>query len=89
MPISDLNPWKDEEDKGLSGDRGRGGSEIQELREEVNELFEDFLKRPFGLHPFSEEGTLARTFTPRMDVSETEKEFSITAELPGMDSDII
>jgi len=51
------------------------------LRQEMNRLFDDF-NRGFSLEPF--ESKFAG-FSPRVDVSETDKEIKITAELPGMD----
>jgi HSP20 family protein len=46
--------------------------------------FDDFVERFFyGWPAFSEESDL--TWAPRVDVNETEKEFIIDAELPGME----
>ncbi len=60
------------------------------LRKEVDRLFDDFgddfWRRPFRSLAGAERG-LAKQFAaaPAVDVSETEKAFEITAELPGMD----
>jgi len=51
------------------------------LRQEMNRLFDGF-DRGFLTEPF--EGRLD-SFRPRVDVSETDKEIRIAAELPGMD----
>jgi HSP20 family protein len=46
----------------------------------VNQVFDDFLDfGPFAL------GSAMTSFNPQLDVSETDREFLIAAELPGMD----
>jgi HSP20 family protein len=53
------------------------------LQKEMNSLFEDFFGG-FGLTP--SEGTFGEfQFTPRVNVSETDKMIEISAELPGID----
>lgn len=52
------------------------------IQRRMNRLFEDFFNEPFGLAPMREFG---QSFMPRVDVVEDEKEFRVTAELPGMD----
>ena len=75
--------------------RARGGVPIrrgevapfQEFQREMNRLFEDFFT-DFPLAPRGEWGgaELAPVaFRPRVDVSETDKEVKVCAELPGMD----
>lgn len=51
------------------------------LRQEINSLFDSFF-RGFDIEPFR--GRFG-TFSPNIDVKETEKDISVTAELPGMD----
>lgn len=51
------------------------------LRQAMNRLFDDF-DRGLWLEPFDRK---FEGFSPRVDVSETDKEIIITAELPGMD----
>lgn len=51
------------------------------LRHEMNRLFDDF-NRGFWSAPVE---SRFESFSPRVDVSETDKEIKITAELPGMD----
>lgn len=71
-----------------------GWAAFETLRHEIDRLFEDF--RPFGGRWPTErppsEGTLpgARAgwnLAPAMDMVEKEKEYEITAELPGMGED--
>lgn len=66
---------------------------LESLRREVDRLFEDFdggfWRSPFR-SPFFDVAPLRRggngfTAMPAVDVSETDKAYEITAELPGMD----
>jgi HSP20 family protein len=56
---------------------------LQSLQRQVNRLFDDFF-RGTDLRPFAEMGRVGE-FAPRIDVKETDKAFTVTAELPGMD----
>ncbi len=60
---------------------GRGESEntLTAFHHEVDKLFEDFSK---GVYPFGVGGGI---LSPKVDVSETDKEISIHAELPGLE----
>ena len=51
------------------------------LRREMDSVFDNFF-RGFDLEPFD---ARSGAFTPRVDVTENEKEIKISAELPGMD----
>ncbi|HAL91607.1 MAG TPA: molecular chaperone [Verrucomicrobia bacterium] len=55
------------------------------FQREMNRLFEDF----FGEYPLAERGVEGEwapaAFTPQVDVSETDTEVKVSAELPGMD----
>lgn len=54
------------------------------LQRRMNELFDSFF-RGFELEPFGAMGEWYGEFSPQVDVKETEKEISVTAELPGLD----
>jgi HSP20 family protein len=55
------------------------------FQREMNKLFDDFFGG-FDLSPWAPvERRLATPFTPHIDVSETDKEIRVSAELPGMD----
>lgn len=58
------------------------GHPLERFREEMDTLFDDFFK-DFSMEPF--DGGHARQFSPQIDVSETDKEIKVSAELPGMD----
>jgi HSP20 family protein len=57
-------------------------SDVMRFRNEMDRIFDNFFSDPFGLLPISR---LESAFTPRVDVVETEKEVTVTAEIPGMD----
>jgi HSP20 family protein len=74
MTLRDLTPWR-------QGRRRSYPNPFNVLREEMSGLFEDFF-REFDLEPFGEG---RRMFSPRVDVSESEKEITVSAELPGLE----
>jgi HSP20 family protein len=62
------------------------------LRQEIDRLFDDFGRgfwRPFGRSLLATEPLIRRELTlptmPAVDVTESEKAYEVTAELPGMD----
>lgn len=58
---------------------------FRDLQSEMNNLFEDFFT-DFPLAPYVGSRDLGlERFSPLMDVSETDKEVKVSAELPGMD----
>jgi HSP20 family protein len=57
---------------------------LYSLQRDVNRLFEDFL-RGFDLRPLRMAEEKWGGFNPKMDLEETDKEYRITAELPGME----
>jgi HSP20 family protein len=58
---------------------------FREFQREVNRLFDDFFS-DFPLAPrWGEREVAAGGFTPRVDVSETDTDVKVSAELPGME----
>lgn len=79
MPITDLIPWKHDkapvqEEKGLAP---------YDVQQDMRRLFDEFF-RGWGLAPLSDWEPWEE-FTPRVDVVESERDFQVSAELPGMD----
>lgn len=72
MAISDLIPWRREQESAAS---------FTALQREMNRMFEDFFGRgrrwPASFEEFG-------AFLPSLDISETEDAMEISAELPGM-----
>lgn len=74
-----LIPWRNK-----VRERGPGeASPLATLRSEVDRLFESFVREPFGGidWPFGCE----RGWAPTVDIAEDEKEYTILAEVPGLD----
>lgn len=84
MAIRDLIPWN--RGRGMTVRRGEEDNPFLALHRGVNQLFDDFF-RGFDLAPFD---TASRFFDrsvgwPNIEVSETDTEVKVTAELPGLE----
>jgi HSP20 family protein len=79
MNMKNLVPWSRE--RRNVPVRREEDNPFYSLQRSINQVFDNFLFEGFGRSPFS----LLTSFSPRLDVSETDKELHITAELPGMD----
>jgi HSP20 family protein len=82
MAITDLIPWKKNDDNALAV-RRRELDPFAQFRREIDSMFEGMLgdwARPIN---FLERGH--RTWMPQIDLRETAKEIKVTAELPGME----
>jgi HSP20 family protein len=80
MARNPLSPFRS---GGLAERGGYGGDPFLSLHREMNRLFDDVLRGPFGVPVQSgEQG--GGMMMPHMDVSETENEVRICAELPGV-----
>ena len=71
--------------------RGRQPAHVREydpfrdVQMEMNRLFDDVISgAPFAVRSFDRAGAPG-VFMPRVDISETEKEVRVSAELPGME----
>jgi HSP20 family protein len=83
MSLEQLIPWN----WGKNGESLRRDSEnpFAEFHKEMNRLFDNFSDNMFSLSPMRKSLPEISAAYPKMDVSETDKEFKISAELPGMD----
>ena len=80
MDFRDLIPFG--RDRGnVPVQRDRGERPMDMFQREFNRLFDDFFRTPTMLGRGSE----AFASMPRVDVSESENEYEVTAELPGID----
>ncbi len=80
MPIRDLIPtMRGRKEGSLSSEEW--ASPFQRLQREMNQLFDDFF-RGSSVTPFSER---CEGFSPCLDIKETDKEFILEAELPGLE----
>lgn len=78
MALRDLIPWNNGS-RDLTVHRNEGNPFLA-LHREMNRLFDDAF-RSFDIAPFSDRGI----GWPNVEVSETEKEVKVTAELPGLE----
>lgn len=74
-----LMPWKSKQPEGERNEL----SPILALRNEMDRLFDSFFREPFGGMdwPFGGSGKWA----PPLDMAETDTEFTVRAELPGIE----
>lgn len=87
MSIKDLIPWKRE----ITDPRTQQNeNSILALRNDFDKLFQEFFDHPFGFlnNPLATFQP-SDQFFPNIDLSETEKQIKITAELPGMEPEDI
>ncbi len=82
MAITDLVPWRRRKGdiRGTREYDDMVGSFYREMNNLMDRFFDGFARDPFGAG-----GLVTSKFMPRVDVREDEKEFRVTAELPGMD----
>lgn len=75
MALKDLAPWQ----------HGKGGGmpSLSELHREVDRVFDDFW-RGFGTPSLLSGNGAAAEFDVRVDTTEDDKAYHVTAELPGM-----
>jgi len=73
-----LIPWKNKQKE-----TGRELSTLAGLRQEMDRLFDSFVRDPWGAldWPFGGE----RGWAPAVDIAETDREVIVRAELPGID----
>ncbi len=76
-----LIPWKSKrEERGLA----RPEFSMSRLRSEMDRLFDRFMGEPLGF-PWSDDVNTALAWGPQIDLSETEKDVTVRAELAGVD----
>ncbi len=85
MPINDLLPWNRSGSKLSTAKTREPEDDLAKMQSRMNLLFDDFFERPFGLSPFSRMGAGLGNFYPQIDVSETDEEIKVVAEVAGMD----
>jgi HSP20 family protein len=81
--VMNIIPWRNKRDERAIT---RPAAGLPRLRAEFDELFDRFFRDPWGLELadwFGGEGA----WGPRLDLSESDKEVTIRAELPGIEPD--
>ena len=83
MNVRELIPWN--RSREVTVQRGEEANPFLTLHREMNRLFDDTF-RGFDLAPFDFGRGFNRTLGwPNIEVSETDKEVEVTAELPGLE----
>src|SRR5712672_2588291 len=83
MTIRDLIPWNRGRDVAVH--RGERANPLLTLHREMNRVFDDVF-RGFDMAPFGSDRLFDRALGwPDIEVSETDKEVKVTAELPGLE----
>jgi HSP20 family protein len=83
MTIRDLIPW--DRGRDMSVQRAEETNPFLTLHREMNRLFDDVF-RGFDLAPFGSNRMFDRAFgAPNIEISETNNEVKVAAELPGLD----
>jgi HSP20 family protein len=78
MAMRDLIPWGRQPERSPALYRNEERSPFMSLRREMDRLFDDFFRAPMlG-------GGVGAMAWPSLEVSETDEEVRVTAELPGM-----
>jgi len=86
MVFREMVPWKKDKHN-VAIRSGQEEFPLLSLQHRMNRMFDDFFGdwADFPLSPFRALGRVDGGFMPRMDVAETDKEVTITAELAGLD----
>ncbi len=80
MNVRDLVPWSRGDRERNPSTRSEPMSPVVSLHREMNRLFDDVFHSLEGSHSWG-----ARGAWPSVDVEETDKEYRVTAELPGLE----
>ena len=85
MVFQEMVPWRKGR-QNMSVQNDANDFTVNALQRRMNRMFDDFFGDfgEFELHPLRALSRSTREFAPRMDVSETDKEITITAELAGL-----
>jgi HSP20 family protein len=76
-----LIPWKNKSTEETSG----GSTALSTLRSDMDRLFDAFVREPFGALDWSFGSSGA--WSPAVDLAESDTEYTVRAELPGLDPD--
>ena len=82
MTMSDLIPWRTRNHHLTRPQRME--NRLLDLRTEMDRLFDEFYGDEFSMGPHFKGIEGLGDFAPKMDIDETEKEFTVSAELPGL-----
>ena len=84
MVFQELVPWRNRR-RNVGIRPSEESYPLATLQRQMNRLFDDFFGDLGDLSPFRGLGRDVDGFVPRMDIAETDKDITITAELAGID----
>jgi HSP20 family protein len=82
MTMLDLIPWRRAE---KTPARREEMDSFLRLRDQMNQMFENFFDDPWSLRPFETFNSSLSTFVPRLELKEMDADLKVFVELPGMD----
>jgi HSP20 family protein len=82
MASKSILPWRRENRNAI---QQKDEDPIYNLQTEMNRLFDEFFTEPFGTGLLRMPGFTGGNFVPRVDMSETDQEIKVVAEIPGLD----
>lgn len=82
MAINDLLPWKN--DRLATVEPGSDEDFFLTVQDRMNRLFDDFFTDPFGSFGLQTANETDNAFYPRLDISESDQDYKVVAEVPGM-----
>lgn len=87
MAIKDILPWNRSSDKvEIMPDRAQRNTEPDIFDRSLNQWMDNFWQDPFNL-ALGSDSLLSRTgFSPAFDLSESDKEIIVSADIPGMEA---
>jgi HSP20 family protein len=81
MTITDLIPWKQKDDPLII--RKENISSLS-LQDEFDRMLENLFVDGWNLNPFEMNNVNRSGFTPQLDIHESDKDYQVSIELPGM-----
>ena len=85
MSVRDLVPWGGSNDQISTAVRGDDRDPFLSLHREVNRLFDDVWRSFDSRFPTLDSMRSLRAGWPNVEISETDKEIKVTAEIPGLE----
>lgn len=83
MVMKSLIPWKRENER---NDLAQYSDDpFWQMRNRMNQIFQSFYQDPLNMDLFQED----KIFSPRVDLSETDNEYTLVVDLPGLDENNI
>lgn len=80
-----LIPWRNKQEVPVRKEQAEQGVTLSQFRNEMDKLFENFFKDPWGLFGNESTGSGFSSWLPSLDVNEDDKLVNIVLEVPGLE----